>query len=162
VNETPRPRVTQVESFNEIRDEFLERANKHVYCNLATVDTQGRPRSRVVHVVWEDATGWITTDPTYPKSRHIAVNPYVSLGYVADIAAPAYAECRAEWVDDLDEKRRVWEFIAATPPPLGFDLTPIYGAPDAPRFGLLRLTPWRIQVSDAPAYHRIWQPGDDA
>jgi uncharacterized pyridoxamine 5'-phosphate oxidase family protein len=159
MSEPARPRVTRVASFSDIRDEFLERANRIVYCNLATIDAQGRPRSRVVHVVWEDATGWITTDPTYPKSRHIAANPYVSLGYVADIAAPAYAECRAEWVGDLDEKQRVWELIKATPPPLGFDPAPIYQTPDSARFGLLRLTPWRIQVSDAPAYHRIWEQG---
>lgn len=162
MSEPTRARVTFVESFADIRDEFLERANKHVYCNLATVDSNGRPRSRVVHVIWEEAVGWITTDPSYPKSRHLAANPYVSLGYVADIAAPACAECRAEWVDDLTEKRRVWEYMATLPPPLGFDPTPIYGSPDAPRFGLLKLTPWRIQVSDAPAHHRIWQPGRGA
>ena len=159
MSEAARARVTRVESFDEIRDEFLARANRHVFCNLATVDGQGRPRSRVVHVIWEDATGWITTNPTYPKSRHLAANPYVSLGYVADVAAPAYAECRAEWVSDLAEKQRVWEVIKATPPPLGFDPAPIYGAPDDDRFGLIRLTPWRIQISEPPAYHTIWQPG---
>jgi general stress protein 26 len=159
VSDAERARVTKIESFGDIRDEFLERVNQHVYPNLATVDSQGRPRSRVVHVIWEEATGWITTNPTYPKARHLATNPYVSLGYVADIAAPVCAECRASWVDDLDEKRRVWEMIKALAPPLGFDPAPIYGAPDDPRFGLIELTPWRIQVSDAPAYHRIWQPG---
>jgi general stress protein 26 len=159
VSEAARARVTRIESVDDIRDEFLERVNRQVFANLATVDRQGRPRSRIVHVIWEDATGWITTNPTYPKAQHLAANPYVSLGYVADVAAPVYTECRAAWVDDLDEKRRVWEFIKATAPPLGFNPAPIYGAADDPRFGLIKLTPWRIQVCDAPAYHRIWQPG---
>jgi general stress protein 26 len=159
MSESARPRVTQIDSFSDIRDEFLERVNRHVYCNLATIDPQGRPRSRVIHVVWEGATGWITTNPTYPKARHLAANPYVSLGYVADIAAPAYAECRAEWVSEFDEKKRTWEMIKALPAPLGFDPAPINGAPDDPRFGLIKLTPWRIQLCDPPAYHRIWQPG---
>jgi general stress protein 26 len=158
LSQAARPRVTHIASFEEIRDEFLERVNRHVYCNLATVDSQGRPRSRVIHVIWDEATGWITTNPTYPKARHLAANPYVSLGYVADIAAPVYAECRAEWERDPGEKRRAWEYIRETPPPLGFDPAPIYGAPDDPRFGLLRLKPWRIQICDAPAYHRIWEP----
>jgi general stress protein 26 len=158
MSEAVRERVTRIEAFSEIRDAFLERVNQHVYCNLATVDPQGRPRSRVIHVIWEESTGWITTFPTLPKARHLAANPYVSLGYVADVTAPVYAECRAEWVADLVEKQRVWHMIASLAPPLGFDPTPIYGAPDDPRFGVLKLTPWRIQVTDPPAYHRIWQP----
>jgi hypothetical protein len=32
---------------------FVEMANRMVYCTLATVDRRGRPRSRIVHTLWE-------------------------------------------------------------------------------------------------------------
>ena len=36
----------KIATFAEIADEFLERVNKAVWCNVATIDTKGRPRSR--------------------------------------------------------------------------------------------------------------------
>ena len=41
------------------------------------------------------------------KSRHLAGNPFVSLAYIADVAKPAYADCRAEWVNDSTLLRHV-------------------------------------------------------
>ena len=37
--------MTSVSSFDEIKDDFLSTVAKIVWCNVATVDTQGRPRS---------------------------------------------------------------------------------------------------------------------
>jgi hypothetical protein len=36
-------------------DAFMETAQRVVYCSLATVDSRGRPRSRLVHAVCERA-----------------------------------------------------------------------------------------------------------
>jgi hypothetical protein len=69
--------------------------------------------------------GWITTDPRTLKARHLARVPYVSLAYGAEPEKPVYADCLAQWIDDPDEKRRIWDLVAATPPPLGFDPAPI-------------------------------------
>ena len=153
--------------FDEIAPEFLERANRMVWCSVAPVDGQGRPRSRLLHPIWEGATGWITTDRRSFKGRHLARNPYVSLAYVADIAKPAYADCRAEWADDPAVKRHVWDLCLRTPPSLGFDPAPIYGAVDAPvpgrpEFGVLKLVPYRILLSHWPTPPWIWTPADQS
>ena len=153
--------------FDEIAAEFLERANRMVWCSAATVDGQGRPRSRVLHPIWEGSTCWITTDRRSFKGRHLARNPYVSLAYVGDAFKPAYADCRAEWADDPAVRQHVWDLCLRTPPPLGFDPAPIYGAVDRPaasgiEFGVLKLVPYRIVLSQWPAPLSIWTPADAA
>src|SRR5688500_10479580 len=96
--------LIKVTSLEDIAHEFVEQAHKAIWCSLATVDRQGRPRSRVVHPVWEGATGWLTTRRHSPKSKHLARMPYVSVAYITDLANPAYADCHAEWIDDIAEK----------------------------------------------------------
>ena len=59
-------------------------------------------------------------------------------------------DCKAEWVDDLDQKQRVWQLCLETPPPVGFDPAPIYERVDHPNFGVLKLTPWRIELASSP------------
>jgi general stress protein 26 len=151
--------------FEEVASQLMARVNTMVWCNVATIDSQGRPRSRILHPLWEGATAWITTDPRSLKSRHLARRPYVSLAYVSDVAKPAYADCLAEWVDDPAIKQHVWELCLQTPPPMGFDPAPIYSTPEAPgegqpQFGVLKLTPYRIQLVQWPAAPMIWTPAD--
>lgn len=140
----------EVSSFTDIEAEFTERIHRMVWCNVATIDTLNRPRSRILHPLWEGATGWITTRRNLHKANHLAHNPYVSLAYIADLAKPVYVDCKTEWIDDLDQKQRIWQLCKKTPPPVGFDPTPIYESPDHPNFGLLNLTPWRIELYNPP------------
>jgi hypothetical protein len=150
----------EIGSFTEIEEEFQERVARMVWCNVATVDRQGRPRSRVLHPIWDGPIGWIGTFPTSFKARHITNNPCVSLAYVSDITKPVYADCVASWEDDLLVKLNVWNLFASTPEPLGYDPTFVFGAHDDPRFGLLKLVPWRIQLDDIPpGTRRVWRPG---
>src|SRR5260221_3447683 len=72
-------RTMEVARFEDIQTEFMHRAQKAVYCNVATVDRKGRPRSRVMHVIWEGPMGWVITWPESHKAKHLANNPYVSL-----------------------------------------------------------------------------------
>ena len=51
----------EVSSFAEIETEFIERVHHMVWCNVATIDTLDRPRSRILHPLWEGTVGWITT-----------------------------------------------------------------------------------------------------
>jgi hypothetical protein len=95
-------KLMKVATFAEIADEFLERVNRIVWCNFATIDTKGRPRSRILHPLWEGEVGWITTRRGSPKARHLQEHP---------------------------------------------------------QFGLLKLTPWRIEVSSVatiPPERKIW------
>ncbi|HXV44531.1 MAG TPA: pyridoxamine 5'-phosphate oxidase family protein, partial [Anaerolineae bacterium] len=97
----------RVTSFRDIEKEFIERVHSIVWCSVATVDTQNRVRSRILHPLWEGSTGWIITRRNSLKAKHLAHNPFVSLAYIADIAHPVYADCTAEWADDLESKQRV-------------------------------------------------------
>lgn len=149
-----------VQDFSEIEEEFLERVRKMVWCSVATIDSQQRPRSRVLHPIWEGKTGWIGTNRDSYKARHIAHNPHVSLAYIMDVARPVYVDCTAEWVDDPAEKQRIWDLFKDTPEPVGYDPGPIFGSLEA--FGVLKLTPWRIDLVTFPAPSmdegtRVWR-----
>jgi uncharacterized pyridoxamine 5'-phosphate oxidase family protein len=140
-----------IKHFSEIEAEFTQRVNKMVWCNVATIDSQQRPRSRILHPIWEGLTGWILTHRTSYKSKHLVQNPYVSLAYVAEVMRPVYVDCRTEWVEDMVQKTRVWNLVKALPPPLGFDPAQDFIDPDHENFGLLKLTPWRIDLVSFPA-----------
>lgn len=149
--------------FEQIRPEFMARVEKMVWCNAATVDGQGRPRSRILHPIWEGQTAWITGDRNSFKSRHLARTPYISLAYVGDATRPAYADCHAEWVDDPETKQHVWDLCPTLPEPMGFDPALIYGKVNEPvegrpAFGVLRLTPYRIVLTQWPEPLTMWTP----
>jgi general stress protein 26 len=147
----------EVAAFADIESEFLQRVHTMVWCNVATIDSRNRPRSRVLHPIWIDGTGWIATRPTSHKAKHLAANPYVSLAYVADIAKPVYADCYAEWDDSAETKQWLWEQFLNVPPPLGYDMAPIFGSVDSPGYGVLKLTPWRIELAQFPQPPLVWR-----
>ena len=125
-----------------------------MWCTVATVERRGRPRSRVLHPLWERTgdglTGWITTRPTPLKVAHLAASPYVSCSYWDPRHEVAVAECHAAWVDDEPTRARAWELFRAAPAPLGHDPAELW--PDGPGSedaGVLRLVPWRLRAADA-------------
>ena len=129
---------------------FVAIAHRIVWCTVATVDRRGRPRSRVVHPIWERAgdglVGWVVTRPTALKRAHLEFSPYVSCSYWDPGHDVATAECRAEWAA---EPERAWELFRAAPPPLGYDpLTIFPEGPAADGAAVLRLEPWRIRAAD--------------
>jgi len=135
----------EVEAFAAMEAEFLARVSRMVWCNVATIDRQGRPRSRILHPLWEGPVGWIGTRRESLKARHLAAQPFVSLAYIADVAKPVYVDCHAAWIDDA----------AAN---LGYDPAPIFERVDHPNFGLLQLEPWRIELANFPAPSQVWRP----
>jgi hypothetical protein len=149
----------EVNDFADIQSEFMARAQQAVYCNVATVDSKGRPRSRVMHVVWDGPRGWVITAPWSHKRHHLAANPHVSLAYISNPMKPVYADCTAAWVQDPTEQWRVWELHKMIPPPLGFDPAMGYIGIDDRNFGLLQFTPWRIELAELKQESLIWRPG---
>jgi uncharacterized pyridoxamine 5'-phosphate oxidase family protein len=152
--------MPDVLTFAEIEQEFIERAHSVVWCNGATIDMRNRPRSRVLHPLWEGATGWVTTRRNSPKIKHLAANPFISLAYIADPFKPIYVECRAAWDDDLATRRRIWDLFKNAPAPFGFDPADVWGRVEDPDNGLLQLTPWRIELNDfsgQPPQTKIWR-----
>src|SRR5262249_29425270 len=117
--ESDRGGRVEVEKFSDIEAEFIERVHSTVWCNFATVDRKGRPYSRILHPLWGGSTGWILTHRSSHKSKQLAANPHASLAYIrGDLQKPVDVDCVAEWEDGRAERRRIWDLVAATPPPL--------------------------------------------
>jgi hypothetical protein len=138
--------------FTEIAPAFVEMAHRIVWCSAATVDSQGRPRSRILHPIWVwDGThlvGWIGTGPTPVKRSHLQANPYMSLNYWAPSHDTCTADCRVTWAFDDETRTRVWNLFANTPEPLGYNpgIVPGWDSPTSERFAALQLEPWRLRV----------------
>ncbi len=135
----------------ELADHFVAIAHRVVWCSVATVDRRGRPRSRVLHPVWERTAdglvGWVGTRATPLKRAHLATTPYVSCSYWDPRQDIAVAECAAAWVPDEAGRRAAWERFLEAPEPVRFDFSAIF--PDGPgseAFAVLRLEPWRLRV----------------
>ncbi|MCH7521428.1 MAG: pyridoxamine 5'-phosphate oxidase family protein, partial [Candidatus Marinimicrobia bacterium] len=91
-------------------------------------------------------------------------NPYLSVSYWDQEHQQVYIDAKAEWQDDQVEKLRVWNLYKDTPGPYGYDPAIIWQAgPDDPEYGLLKLTPWRIELYALKdlvtgAEPKIWKP----
>lgn len=143
-----------VTDFGDLADEFLRRCHSIVWCTVTTLDTRDRPRSRILHPIWEVTdgrpVGWIATTNAGVKARHLAHSPWVSCSYWTPAHEQVFADCRATWVpaDDRATKQRIWEWFAREPAPLGYDLGLFWkGGVDDPGYSVLRLDPWRVEVS---------------
>jgi hypothetical protein len=138
----------------DVAEAFVAIAHRVVWCTLATVDRRGRPRSRLVHPIWEPAdgglVGWVASRPTPLRRAHLAATPYVSCSYWDPVHDVAVAECRAAWVTDPDVRAHAWDCFRAAAPPLGHDPATIWPAGLAdPHAGVLRLDPWRLRAAGA-------------
>jgi hypothetical protein len=54
-------------------------------------------------------------------------------------------------------KQHLWDLMLSTPQPYGYDPAPIFQSVDHPSFGVLKVTPWRIELSEFPTNTRIWR-----
>jgi general stress protein 26 len=149
----------EIQRFEEMQAEFLARVSQVVYCTMATVDRRNRPRSRVIHPIWDGPIGWLISWPESHKAKHLARNPAVSLAYIPDKEKPVYVDGIAEWVDTIEEKQRIWDLHRTTPAPLGFDPGPHYGTIEHRYYGLLKITPWRIELGNLYGEPLIWRGG---
>jgi hypothetical protein len=152
-----------VASFEELAPAFAARMAEAILCSAASVDGRGRPRSRVLHPVWEGAVGWVTTRRSTPKIRHLATNPHLSLAFVSDPFRPVYVECHAVWDGDLVTRERIWALCRSLPAEQGgFEPAETWGVIADEENGLLRLSPWRIELNDfrGPPQTLIWERAD--
>ncbi len=147
--------MQHVSTFAEIEEEFLQRVRTMVYCSAATIDLHQRPRSRVLHPIWEDRAGWVTTGPKTAKAAQLAANPFMSLAFIADPFKPVYVECRASWQNDPETRQRIWDLYKT----FDVDLAVSWGDVDSPTYAVMRLDPWRIELYDLLDQHnrQVWQ-----
>jgi hypothetical protein len=131
---------------------FIEMAHRIVWCTVATVGSDGRPRSRILHPIWDwdgaTLSGWIATSPTPLKRAHLDAHPYVSCTYWAPDHDTCTAECAATLLTDDAVRIEVWDRFLHGPAPVGYDptLIPAWTSPTADTFAVIRLEPWRLRV----------------
>jgi Pyridoxamine 5'-phosphate oxidase len=136
----------------EVAPAFVEMAHRIVWCSVATVDAKGRPRSRILHPIWQwdgaQLVGWIGTTATPTKRAHLQASPHASLNYWSPSHDTCVAECRAQWAFDDETRTMVWNLLLNAPPPLGYNPTIVaaWKGPTCDAFAALRLEPWRIRI----------------
>ncbi len=136
----------------EVAPAFVAMAHQIVWCTVATVDTHGRPRSRILHPIWQwdgqQLIGWIGTRPTPTKRAHLQASPYASLNYWSPSHDTCAAECRVTWAFDAETRIQVWDMFRHGPEPVGYDpaIVPGWDSPTADAFAVLRCDPWRLRV----------------
>ncbi len=139
-------------NLNEIAPAFVEMAHRIVWCSAATVDARERPRSRILHPLWQwdgaRLIGWIATSPTPTKRVHLDVSPFISLNYWSPSHDTCVAECGAKWAFDDDTRTMVWNLFLNTPEPVGYNpkIVPAWTSPTCDAFAVLRVEPWRLRV----------------
>jgi len=140
----------------DIAPDFVQMAHRIVWCTVATVDAKGRPRTRILHPIWEwDGTalvGWIATGPDSPKAAHLTSTPLVSLTYWDPSHDTCTADAEASWHNDDETKAWLWDRYKNAPAPVGYDpaIIPAWSpGPTSASFGALRLDPTAIRVIHA-------------
>ena len=105
-------RFAPMPALEEVAPAFVEMAHRIVWCSVATVDHQGRPRSRILHPLWEwdGARSRAGSRPGRHRrsARTWQHSPYVSCSYWTDNHDTCIAECRAEWHFDDETRIDVW------------------------------------------------------
>ncbi|MEZ5225165.1 MAG: pyridoxamine 5'-phosphate oxidase family protein [Acidimicrobiales bacterium] len=130
---------------------FRDMAHRIVWCTAATVDASGRPRTRVLHPIWEwtdgELTGWIATSPNSVKAKHLAHQSALSLTYWDTSHDTCTADCDSSW-ETGDAVQAGWDRFANGPAPVGYDpsIIPQWTSAEVADFGVLRLTPTRLRV----------------
>jgi hypothetical protein len=142
-----------MDALADVAPAFVDMAHRIVWATVATVDTRGRPRSRILHPFWiwdgDALVGWVATGPTPVKVAHLAANPAVSVNYWSPEHDTCTAECDASWHNDDATRQWVWDLFKDAPAPVGYDpavIPPWKDGPLSPAFGALRLQPRRLRV----------------
>jgi hypothetical protein len=149
--------------FGDLRADVARILGQTNYATMTTVDGRGRPRSRVLIVVWdldgERPVGWLGTYASRVKVAHLAGNPHVTTSYWSPRHEAVYLDSVARWDDHPDVARDVWDrYRRGSPSGVGYDPGQFWTGPADSGFRVLRLDPWRLQVVDQNIKSRIWRP----
>ncbi len=128
---------------SETLRKFHDVARKATWAYLAT-SAGDQPKVRVVHPAFEGERVWVGTGRSSAKGKHITKNPKVELFYQV---GPEFVHLTvtgtARFIDDAAEKKRVWEGKV-----FDYDLGQFWpGGHQAPDFGLMLVTPTRIELT---------------
>jgi hypothetical protein len=137
----------------QIAPAFIDMAHSIVWASVVTVDRDGKPRSRILHPIWEwdgtDLVGWVATVPTPLKHAHLHAHAEVAVSYWTSTQDTCSAECTAQLYVDDDTRKAVWDNFANAPEPVGYDpfIIPTWAdGPTSEQFAAIRLSPYRLRV----------------
>ena len=146
------PAVTT--SYQDTADAFIRMAHRIVWASVATVEPDGRPRTRILHPIWEwvgdQLVGWIASSRTAVKVSALAAQPAVSVSYWSPSHDTCAAECNAAWADDAVTRHRTWHLFADAPQPVGYDPRIIPGLGQPRCRGVLRAAPRAVPPARLP------------
>lgn len=97
----------RIGQFADIEAELMTRVSQVAYCIMTTVDRLNRPRSKVMHPIWDGPNGWAVSRSDSYKANHLVFNPAISLAYIPTKEKPVYVDGFAEWVGTVGEKQRI-------------------------------------------------------
>jgi general stress protein 26 len=149
-----------VPNFESLADEFRERVNRIAWCTFATVAGDGAPRTRILHPIWEGPVGWVATTRRSLKTRHLEHESRVALTYWDPAHDVVHVQAVASWADDQPTRDHVWDLLASTPSPAGYDPGLFWKGRTDPVYGALRLEPFRIEVTglaSSPKPKLVWR-----
>ena len=129
-------------------------ASKLTWAYLGTV-RDGQPKVRVVHPAFEGEKVWIATGRDSAKAKQIAADPRVELFYqVGTEFTHLTVTGDARLVDDPGEKERIWNSKI-----FDYDLSQFWpSGPSSKEFGLLLVTPSRVELTSLPAMTQGHKP----
>ena len=136
----------------ELRDQIYEILSKPQLAGLATVTQEGTPWVRyVMTVAAEDLTIHFATFIGARKVEQIKANPEVHLtcGVTNPMEMVPYLQIqgRAGLRTDEEIRHAFWSDM----------LAPIFEGPDDPKYGVVEVTPYRIEYCTPGSYEpRVW------
>lgn len=137
-----------------------EVASKATWAYLATAKGN-QPKVRVVHPAFEGERVWVATGRASAKAAQIAKNSKVELFYqVGTDFLHLTVTGTAKFVDDLSEKKRIWDGKV-----FDYELAQFWPeGPASKEFGLLLIEPTRVELTSLGemsqgAKPKVWKRG---
>ena len=140
---------------NSIIEEAKQIASQSQMAYLATA-RDGRPSVRPILPAWDSDALWIAATTGSPKMRDVQDNERVELfWHLTDDFHHLTIRGTAEVVTDAAEKKRMWDVFS-------IDLSEYYGDAGSEWYGLMKITPTRIECSSLDeirngASPRVWR-----
>ena len=138
-------------TYQDTAEAFIRMAHRIVWASVATVEPDGRPRTRILHPIWEwvgdELVGWIAT----VQDRAEGHGAGRAAGGVGELLVAVARHLRRRVhrgvADDAVTRHRTWHLFADAPNRSATTRgsSPAGTAPTSPAFCVLRLEPYRLR-----------------
>ena len=139
---------------SELKEKILSKMKTPTLAVLATITDEGKPWARyVMPFADKNLTLWMATRLNTRKVGQIRKNPevHVTAGCVNPEAREPFLQIqgKAQILNDEASRKLVWND----------GLKAIFSGPDDPNFGVVKVTPYRIEYQPmGPVPAEVWEP----